>query len=300
MSTQLSPQDWEKLSAYLDNQLSARERRKLEERLRLQANLRAGLGELRRTKDILRSAPKLRPPRNFTLTEEMAGISSSRPRTYPVFRLAFAMASILFVLTIAGDMFFGTLGSTQVAAPLAGESFSVQQEADTLLERAVAEPEMGIVEEVEEAAAPLAEAPAAVEEPEAMALEDNSSRAMDAPSPDSADEVGDEPPAEPVQEAPAEEGLAAGADEGNVIQEEKIDDMELETETPTQDVSPSVAEEPGPQVGNLDQQVPEPSDDGVVFSQFSERISPWRLLQILFGGVALVSGLIAFYLRRRA
>ncbi len=73
MTTQITPRDWETLSAYLDDQLSAPERHELENRLGKNPELSQGLEELRSTRMILRSLPKLRAPRNFTLTPSMAG-----------------------------------------------------------------------------------------------------------------------------------------------------------------------------------------------------------------------------------
>ena len=102
MTNDLKPRDWEALSVYLDRQMSADERNRMEMRLRESAELRAGLAELSRTRDVLRSQPKLRAPRNFTLSAEMAGVRQVSP-AYPAFRLAAVLASILFVLVVAGD-----------------------------------------------------------------------------------------------------------------------------------------------------------------------------------------------------
>ena len=105
MTTQITPRDWETLSAYLDDQLSGQERKELESRLVKDPGLNRGLDELRRTRMILRSLPKLRAPRNFTLTASMAGQragASSLPGAYPVFRLASMLATLFFILVTAG------------------------------------------------------------------------------------------------------------------------------------------------------------------------------------------------------
>ncbi len=60
-------QDFDLLSAYLDGQLSPDERRALEVRLAEDAELRAALDDLRQTVALLHAAPRLIPPRNFTL-----------------------------------------------------------------------------------------------------------------------------------------------------------------------------------------------------------------------------------------
>src|SRR5450432_2233959 len=60
-------QDYELLSAYVDNQLSAADRTQLEARFESEPALRATLNDLRRTIVVLKASPSLTPPRNFTL-----------------------------------------------------------------------------------------------------------------------------------------------------------------------------------------------------------------------------------------
>jgi hypothetical protein len=105
MTTKNSPREGELLSAYLDGQLNPKERARLEARLREDAQLRSLLVELRRTRAILRSQPRLRAPRNFMLTPQMAGKPvRTPPRAYPALRLASVLAGVLFVLVLAGDL----------------------------------------------------------------------------------------------------------------------------------------------------------------------------------------------------
>jgi hypothetical protein len=99
--------DWEALSAYLDNQLKTKDRVRLESRLNESPELRSALDELRRTRAVLRSQPRLRAPRNFTLTAEMAGVRhGAQPvhGSYPVLRLASILATIFFVLMTVGEL----------------------------------------------------------------------------------------------------------------------------------------------------------------------------------------------------
>ncbi len=106
MTKYITSRDWEALSAYLDGYLTQKERQRLEERLLHSAELKYGLEELRRTRQVLRSQPKMRAPRNFTLTPDMVGVKTTRPsdpRIYPVMRLASVLASILLVLVVVGD-----------------------------------------------------------------------------------------------------------------------------------------------------------------------------------------------------
>lgn len=64
---QLNDRDLELISAYIDGQLSAEERREVERRLDDEADLRLAYEELRATVQVLRDLEPVRPPRSFTL-----------------------------------------------------------------------------------------------------------------------------------------------------------------------------------------------------------------------------------------
>lgn len=110
MAGMISNRDWEALSAYLDGELSKRELARLEDMLESSAEMRAALDDLRRTRMILRSQPSIRAPRNFTLSPRMAGVrpeKGSAFRLFPVMRLTSALATLLFVFVVLGDLFLG-------------------------------------------------------------------------------------------------------------------------------------------------------------------------------------------------
>lgn len=94
--SQPSFRDVELLNAYLDGELDATQRQRLESRLSSDSELKSILGELREARVVLRRLPQRRAPRNFTLTPKMAGIKPPLPRAYPVFRYASAVAAFLF------------------------------------------------------------------------------------------------------------------------------------------------------------------------------------------------------------
>jgi hypothetical protein len=107
MTKNISMREWETLSAYLDEQLPAKERARLETRLSQAPELRSALEDLRRTRAVLRSQPRVRAPRNFTLTPDMVGIKpkpARRAPAYPFFRFASALAGFLFLLVLVGDL----------------------------------------------------------------------------------------------------------------------------------------------------------------------------------------------------
>lgn len=109
--------DVERLSAYLDGQLSRAETTRLETRLQTDPALAAILMDLRQARAALRRTPVRRAPRNFILTPKMAGIRPPVPRAVPALSWASAMAMLLFVCTL-GTNLVGRL-SFPLAAPMA-------------------------------------------------------------------------------------------------------------------------------------------------------------------------------------
>jgi len=100
------------LSAYLDNALPAQDKARLEERLKQEPELREQLENLRRTKIILSYLPRIKAPRNFTLTPDM--VTVRRKKRQPLFtalRLASSLAAILLVVLFGVELIVG--GSLQ-------------------------------------------------------------------------------------------------------------------------------------------------------------------------------------------
>ena len=113
--------DVERLSAYLDGQLSQAEKTRLEMRLRSDPELVTVLEELRQSRSMLRRTPQRRVPRNFTLTPKMAGIRPPVPRAVPALSWASAVAALLFIFTLGtnlvGQLSFGASAPMMAAAP---------------------------------------------------------------------------------------------------------------------------------------------------------------------------------------
>lgn len=109
---ELSIEDAERLSAYLDNMLSDEERQQLEARLQEDAFLRQELAALRQTVRLLNTLPPLQAPRSFTLSAEDAralrepagGKVTPLPkrarRSYTPWLLSAAAALLLFVVGV--------------------------------------------------------------------------------------------------------------------------------------------------------------------------------------------------------
>src|SRR5450759_1888565 len=116
MTPRIFPDDWETLSAYLDGQLSDRESSQLRQRLDAQPELQRALDELQRTKMVLRSAPRRRVPRNFTLTPAMVPTPKPWFRLVPILGFASALAFLLLVLSFGFTLLPGFNNSAQMLA----------------------------------------------------------------------------------------------------------------------------------------------------------------------------------------
>lgn len=124
------------LSAYLDNALSAQEKAVLEDRLKKESALREQLENLRRTKIILGYLPRLKAPRNFTLTPDMVTVrSKKRQPLFTALRLASSLAAILLVVLFGVELI--TNGSFQDTPLTASEP---QMEAARVAEDAKPQP----------------------------------------------------------------------------------------------------------------------------------------------------------------
>ena len=101
MSALITERQWEQLSAYLDGELSSKEKSSLDSQLKSSQELTESLETLRQTRQFLKNLPKRSVPRNFTLTPEMAGIKTRQPLfLFPVFSAVSAIAALLFFITL--------------------------------------------------------------------------------------------------------------------------------------------------------------------------------------------------------
>jgi anti-sigma factor RsiW len=113
-----TPQDYERLSAYLDNQLPPADRAALEARLAREPELQTALRELRLTVRALRSLPAVRPPRSFVLRPEQVGAARrARGGLFGGLRLAAALSALVLAVLLVGD--FGGLLPASPAATTA-------------------------------------------------------------------------------------------------------------------------------------------------------------------------------------
>jgi len=166
MKAQITNHDYEQLSAYMDGQLAAAEQRKLESRLHEHPELQVALDELTRTRTLLRTAPRRRAPRNFTLTPAMVGsMPPRRSRTFlnlfPTLSFASALAAFALVISFAFQLLPGNQATNMLAAqPQAETAFDSSREMKAQSDAQPAAPSIAME------SAPVEEQPAAGVQPE--------------------------------------------------------------------------------------------------------------------------------------
>ena len=256
--------DVEKLSAYLDGQLKPSEIARLEARLQTDPELASVLKELRQARGVLRQLPQRRAPRNFTLTPKMVGQKPPMPRTYPVFRFATVLATLLLFFTFATNFMAPRLKTVPYGIGGYGGGGGGGD----------AEPELAMETAPQDLAEPVepAEAPAPAEEPaEEPAMEE--SAAPEAPAPAEGE------PATPEMLAPAPTEGAATADD-SARTEPTLQPNGMEKSAPGE----TFAQDTPPEPDAISQVQPAPPPIGAS-------------LQILLAGIAILSAIIALTLR---
>ena len=116
----MNQRDLELLSSYLDGQLSPSDSARLEKRIHADSNLRAVLEDLRGARSLLRQLPMRKAPRNFRLTPKMVGKNPPLPRSYPIFKFATTLASLLLFITFSLNFMRPQLESAPPALGMGG------------------------------------------------------------------------------------------------------------------------------------------------------------------------------------
>ena len=147
----MNNRDIELLSAYLDGELKPSDSTRLETRLKTDLELASVLNDLRAARTLLRKLPSRKAPRNFTLTRKMVGQNPPLPRTYPFFRLATTVATLLFFFTFGLNFVGSQLASQAPAFGMGGGGGAEEMQSYAAEEAPAEEPA---------ASAPMAPAPA--------------------------------------------------------------------------------------------------------------------------------------------
>lgn len=127
-----------RLSAYVDDEVSGRERRRIEAHLAHCEACRADLRTLRWTVGLLHQAPQVKAPRRFVVREaDLAGTRRPMRRMSPlaVTQWATAVVALLLVLVLGGDLLAGRgrlpIGSTSLRGEHESVAAAVTQAAAT-------------------------------------------------------------------------------------------------------------------------------------------------------------------------
>lgn len=258
---QITDRDWAQLSAYVDGELSGRELRRVRKKIQTDPLLQAALEQLKITKQILQTAPRIPAPRNFTLTPEMIGVRPKK-QSFPGFRLAAALTSFLLIGVLILD-FGGINFKGAMTAERSPNIFDAQLESIPEAAADAAQEPMLL-----EAVGEVAEEQAIAEYEEEFT--DVETSAIEAPA---------------VEEEVVEETFAEGMT--GEEQEEKTLDSAAETEANRA----QGGDDPQSTAQVLPSQTPEPSpvaieyfpEDEIHGPERSAEISVLRILEILFG-----------------
>jgi len=180
----MNRRDIELLSAYLDGELKASESTRLETRLKTDPELASVLNDLRTTRSLLRKLPTRKAPRNFTLTRKMVGQNPPLPRAFPAFRLATAVATLLFFFSVGLNFVGAQMAAQPPAFGMGGGGGAAEQEMQSYAaeEAPAEEPAAAVPMEPETPANPASEEPSmSMAAPTALSPTEEAARIMETP-----------------------------------------------------------------------------------------------------------------------
>lgn len=282
----LKKRDLEQLSAYLDGELSENESRKVEARLQSDSQFQAAFEELEKTRVLISGLPILSPPRNFTLTPEMAGIRKGLS-LFPIFRFATALAAVAFAVLVGADVL---LLQGPGGVPLAAGPARMVVEEEPQPEAAIEEQVEGVSE------APMEDAVIGIASEEAGAPAEGLSEPELAPS------AGGELPTQTESgfnrfgpdagETFAEEGTKVeltATPRAEETQESALSASDMTAEpTPAEVVEPTIA--PTEEI--------RPTPTPIVPDEPRPNVDPVRAVEIGLATMAVLSAAIAWLLRK--
>jgi hypothetical protein len=283
----LRRRDLEQLSAYLDGELSENDARRVEARIKTDSTFSFALRELQNTRKLVSELPTVRPPRNFTLTPEMAG-QRRGVNLFPVFRFATVIATAAFAVLLGAD---ALLLRSPGAVPFAAQPARMMAENELDAAVVVEEQAEGVLEAPLEDAVIGAAADDVAESGEGIAA----SEAMPLPT------EGLQTPREP-----GFQGFGTDTGEGIIGEETKVEvtgtplleggrqDPE-NLEQPVEDAP--TAEAPAALEPAPPQEV-EPTQIPITPEEPRPSVDPLRIAEIGLGIMALLSAAITFILRR--
>jgi hypothetical protein len=309
MSKQLSSKDYLKLSAFLDGQLSEKETDQLKSRIKADPELKNELEALAQTRLLLQKTPVRKAPKDFRLAPEMVRQQHSRSRQplIPVMRFSSAIAALLLIITIFLDPVTNPLQKSMVAMEAPQMMEMVYDEAEVeMVEEMPMLAEMASEEAYEE---PVSEEPAEEAMPMAAAPEISAEEpAGTAPTP-VPEELTPRMTAAPEgmgeQEPPAERVAAPGETEAQtnkIAPEDGVDTGEPEMAIAAE--SETLAEPENAEIGmgsaNDENLTPAETQPEVIqFRGYPSRISGWAITRIILAGIAALTAVASFLIKRK-
>lgn len=128
MKNQYTSKDWQNLSAYLDGQLSPKDKERFELKLHSNPNLQQARLELQQTKALLHRTAQIKSPRHFTLSA--ADVERLKPqqnfRWLPVLSISSALATIMMIFAIFFEMAVNPVKMSKSIAPAASEMLAME------------------------------------------------------------------------------------------------------------------------------------------------------------------------------
>jgi chemotaxis protein histidine kinase CheA len=240
----------ERITAYVDGALSAREIAQFERDMAEDATLRTEVAQLRAFKAALRAVPPRRVPRNFTLDPAIVGRPEPAGLTpfFPVLRTATALTAFFFVFAL-GLSFWGSFSGGAMETAMDAEVAAVQEEAE--MEAGAANSAAADVMTEESAAPEMMEAPMAEAEPEEAPAEEMAMEAESAPEAEMAapeatfmleeTKEADGEEEAPIAEMAEEETTAADEEEMSAEVDEAGDTVMAPAPLPTPSPPPTAA-----------------------------------------------------------
>lgn len=132
MTKALTLQDYQLISSYLDSTCSARESAQVEARQKADMQFKQAVLEFQHTRRLLRALPQKRAPRNFTLSPSQVPARPQRFFLAPALNFVSLAATVLLVVIFAGSQLAPDLlgaKATQSAAPMLMAASSVSENA---------------------------------------------------------------------------------------------------------------------------------------------------------------------------
>ena len=105
--------DWSGLSAYIDGELTDREKAMLEQRLQEDPQLRDELNQLKITRSMLRSLPIRKVPHSFALTPDMVK-NQKKSAWLPLFNYTSAISAVIAIVLLLVQFLPGALSNKSV------------------------------------------------------------------------------------------------------------------------------------------------------------------------------------------